>query len=90
MGLQRKHLEKAWAKELYDRGLCDQDIADMCAVSREAVRSWRRRNGLPGNTPPPKKEKCPPNANLIAAAAEAKKHRMTYGKYMLAKEKGEI
>ena len=31
MGLHRRHLEKAWAKELYDRGLCDQEIADLCA-----------------------------------------------------------
>ena len=33
--------------ELYNQGLCDQDIADGCGVSRTTIGAWRAKHQLP-------------------------------------------
>lgn len=51
--MNRRILNPVRAKELYDQGLSDREIADECAVGYSTVGSWRVRNGLKAN--PPKK-----------------------------------
>ena len=87
---RRKFLNKEYAREMYDQGYCDQHIADNCGVSRECIREWRRRNNLEGHKAPPKVKPKPKESTLIAMAAEAKAHKMTYGQYMAAKREGKI
>lgn len=43
---KRTYLDKELAKKLYDLGMTDGEIANETCVSRDAVRSWRKRNGL--------------------------------------------
>ena len=52
LGADRKvygKLDEARAKELYDRGLGDQRIANALNVAKSTVASWRKRNGLPNH-----------------------------------------
>lgn len=86
----RRYLDVKKAKELYDIGYCDPQIADMCDVSRDTVRDWRRRNGLEGHKVPyiEKTEEKP--SGLAAMAAEANAHGMTYGQYMVARREGKV
>lgn len=43
---KRTYLDKELAKKLYDRGMTDGEIANEMFVSRDTIRSWRKRNGL--------------------------------------------
>lgn len=43
---KRTYLDKELAKKLYDRGMTDGEIANEMRVSRDTIRSWRKRNGL--------------------------------------------
>ena len=82
---RRKRIDNEKAMELYNRGLCDPDVAEKLGVSRDAVREWRKRNGLEGHKAPPKpkKEKQKTySCNLVKMAVEARKHGMSYGQYM--------
>lgn len=45
--------ERARRRQLYDDGLSDYQIADLLGVTRGAVCSWRGRNDLSPNNPPP-------------------------------------
>jgi hypothetical protein len=73
---------------LYDKGYCDQQIADICDVSRDAVSVWRRKNGLVGYKAPHKEEKK--KSTLVEVAVAAKAHGMSYGEYMVAKREGKV
>lgn len=53
----RKTLDWDKAKELYDRGLSDREIAEKIGGSRKSVEKWRSRNGLPANKPAGKGKK---------------------------------
>ena len=86
---KRKCLDTERAKELYDKGYCDQQIADICGVSRDAVNVWRRKNKLVGHKAP-HKEKKKKESTLVEMAVEAKKHGMSYGEYMVAKREGKV
>lgn len=43
---KRTYLDKELAKKLYDHGMTDGEIANEMLVSRNTIRSWRKRNGL--------------------------------------------
>lgn len=85
---ERRYLDTDKARELYDIGYCDQQIADICNVSREAVSTWRRRNGLVGHSVLYKAVEEKRESTLIELAIEARKHGMTYGQYQVAKKEG--
>lgn len=87
--VKRRYLDTAKAIKLYDKGYCDQQIADVCDVAIDTVREWRRRTGLPGHKTPykPKKKKNQ-KPTLVETAVEARKHGMTYGQYQVAKKEG--
>ena len=80
---KRNRVDPVKARKMYDKGFCDPDIAEKLGVSRDAIREWRKRNGLEGHkaSPKPKKPKKY-SSNLVAMAVEAKKHGMSYGQYM--------
>lgn len=74
------------ARELYDEGKTDTEIAEACSVQRYSVRNWRRKFGLLSNRPAPVKEKKPkkekpakPRSKLSDDAAEARRCGMNYG-----------
>lgn len=46
---KRTYLNKELAKKLYDLGMTDGEIAKEMFVSRDTIRSWRKRNGLVSN-----------------------------------------
>ena len=46
---RRCFLDKELAKKYYDSGMTDSEIAIKTGASKEAIRSWRRRNGFVGN-----------------------------------------
>lgn len=87
---RRVSWDKEHAQKLYDKGCSDRQIADACGVAVDAVRWWRRSNGLVGNKwPYPKIEnEKAPALSLSKVAAEARAHGMTYGQYMAAKQGG--
>ena len=87
---KRRLLNKETARELYDKGYCDQQIADHCGVTYGCVREWRRKSGLEGHKAPYKMKKKKPNESLVETAAEAKAHGMTYGQYMAMKNGGMV
>lgn len=45
----RGHIDSDWARELYDAGMLDNEIAAEFGVTAVAVFRWRQRNGLPAN-----------------------------------------
>lgn len=90
MFFKRKYLNTTMAFELYAKGYCDQQIADELESSREAVRDWRRRRGLPGHKSLYKEEKKVRKFTLEDAVREAKKHGMSYGEYMVARREGKV
>lgn len=83
-------LDKEMAMDLYKKGYCDQQIADKCDVSIGTVREWRKRNNLPGHKAPYKEEKKKRKFTLEDAVREAKKHKMSYGTYMVARREGTL
>ena len=86
---EKRFLDRERAKELYDQGWCDQQIADECGVTRETVKAWRRKSGLIAHTTLARIErKRPPCPDLVVVAAEAKAHGMSYGQYVAAKYGG--
>ena len=46
---ERTYLDQKLAKKLYDRGMTDSEIANEMCVSKNAIKSWRKRNGLVSN-----------------------------------------
>lgn len=42
-------IDEAKARTLYDKGMSDQHIARVIGATPSSVRSWRRRNNIPGN-----------------------------------------
>ena len=46
---KRTYLDKELAKKLYDLGMTDGEIANKMCVSRDTIRSWRKRSGLVSN-----------------------------------------
>ena len=46
---KRTYLDKELAKKLYDLGMTDGEIANKMCVSRDAIRSWRKRSRLVSN-----------------------------------------
>ena len=85
-----KRLDVERARELYDKGYCDQQIADACGVSYEAVRVWRRKSGLEGHLVPYKKKTKSRAPVIIASNAEARAHKMSYGQYVAARREGKL
>ncbi len=78
-------LDTARAKELYDMGWCDPQIADECGVGRDTVRAWRKRNNLEGHKAPPKPKKQKKHvSNIAAIEAEAREHNTSYGQHYMA------
>lgn len=47
---KRKRLDQREARQLYDQGMSDYEIADRLGVSPSGVYHWRYRNRLPANT----------------------------------------
>ena len=84
----RRYLDTDKAKELYEKGWCDQQIAEECDVSQDTVGSWRRRNGLVAHKAPYKTRKKKHSSTLVELVAEARAHNMSYGQYMAAKKEG--
>ena len=80
---KRNRIDPVKAMKMYDKGFCDPAIAEKLGVSRDAIREWRKRNGLEGHkaSPKPKKPKKY-SSNLVKMAVEAKKNGMSYGQYM--------
>ena len=88
---ERRFLDKDMARELYDLGYCDQQIADACDVSLDSVRVWRKKYGLSGHKAPHKtKTKSRTPTTLVEMAAEAKSLGMSYGEYMVARREGKL
>lgn len=87
---KRRFLNPDKAKELYDAGYCDQQIADTCDVSRESVRVWRRKNNLKGHKAPHKEPAKHRASTLAEMAAEAQAHGMSYGQYMVERREGKL
>lgn len=87
---KRCRLNKERALELYNKGYCDQQIADECDASVGSVREWRRRIGLPGHRVLYKKKTKKRESTLVELAAEAKAHGMSYGEYMAARREGKV
>lgn len=87
---KRRYLDVVKARELYDKGYCDQQIADDCGVSRESVRMWRIKNGLEGHKSPPREKKKKKESTLVTMAMEASAHGMSYGEYMVARREGRV
>lgn len=87
---KQRFLDKERARELYDIGYCDQQIADLCDVSREAVRCWRKKQKLPSHKALYKEPEKKRESTLIEFAAEAKSHGMSYGQYMAARREGRV
>lgn len=87
---KRRLLDKEYARELYDIGYCDQQIADSCGVGRECVSAWRRNNGLEGHKVLYKEKEKKRASTLNEMAAEAKAHGMSYGQYMAARRDGRL
>jgi uncharacterized protein YjcR len=85
---KRRYLDTLKARDLYIKGYCDQQIADVCDVSRDVVREWRKRNGLPGHKTLYKEKKNKHASTLTELAAEARAHGMTYGQYQVARKEG--
>lgn len=83
-------LDKGVAIDLYEKGYCDQQIADKCDVSIGTVRDRRKRNNLPGHKAPYKEEAKIRKFTLEDAVREAKKHGMSYGEYMVARREGKV
>lgn len=76
--LSNVRLDKEMALDLYNRGLCDRDIAEECGVKSATVGEWRRKQGLPPNKPPK------PTGEMSSIArdnAEARRLGMNYGAY---------
>lgn len=46
---KRTYLDKELAKKLYDLGMTDGEIANKMLVSKDTIRSWRKRSGLVSN-----------------------------------------
>ena len=88
--VKRRCLDTDKARELYDKGYCDQQIADACFVSRDTVTEWRKRNGLVGHKTPYREKKKPHVSTLVKLAAEARAHGMSYGEYMVARKEGKL
>lgn len=47
---KRKWLDQRQARQLYDQGMNDHEIAEKLGVSPKGVYHWRYRNRLPANT----------------------------------------
>lgn len=74
-------MKKAWdetrARQLYEEGKSDLDIADMVGASVGAITAWRHRNRLKSKNPAPRKApertsakvKVPPIENPVQAPA---------------------
>lgn len=80
--------DKEKAKELYDMGYYDREIAEICGTTSAAVQSWRRRNGLTWNGTTIEVEEETPKPTLSEIAAEARAHGMTYGQYVVTLQGG--
>lgn len=89
--MEKSTWDKERAVELYNTGYCDQQIADILGTTYHTVRGWRRKVGLVGHRKTyvvaEKKTDVPSLAEL---AAEARKHGMTYGQYMVARREGKV
>ena len=46
---KRTYLDKELAKKLYNLGMTDGEIANEMLVSKDTIRSWRKRSGLVSN-----------------------------------------
>ena len=46
---KRTYLDKELAKKLYYLGMTDGEIANEMLVSKDTIRSWRKRSGLVSN-----------------------------------------
>lgn len=60
---KRYRLDQRQARQLYDQGMSDYEIARQIGASPSGVYAWRYRNGLPANTgtgyhPQKEKEGC--------------------------------
>lgn len=47
---KRKRLNQRLARQFYDQGMNDHEIAEKLGASPKGVYHWRYRNGLPANT----------------------------------------
>lgn len=50
--MKLSRFEERIRRHLYDRGHTDDNIAERMGLKVEAVKRWRRRNGLPENLTP--------------------------------------
>ena len=90
MFFKRNRLGPIMAEDLWEKGYCDQQIADECGVSKRSISGWRRRNHLSGHSTPYKKEEEKRKSTLTEMAVAAKAHGMSYGEYMVARKEGKL
>lgn len=50
MAILYKHMDSDAVMSLYQKGYTDAEIANICKISREPIRKWRVKNGLPTNS----------------------------------------
>lgn len=82
---KRNRIDPVKARKMYDKGFCDPDIADKLGVSRDAIREWRKRNGLEGHKASPKPKKPKKHvSNIAAIEAEARENGTSYGQHYMA------
>ena len=87
---RKARLDPDWAQELYDQGMCDQQIADELFVAKETVTAWRWKNRLPGHKAPLKTDEKKKKSNLVADVEAARARGMSYGQYMVARKEGKV
>ena len=89
-----KRIDLNMAALMYERGYCDQRIADELEIPLISASGWRRRRGLPANPTNGyvAKAKRPEKRGntLVEKAAAAKKLGMSYGEYDVALREGKV
>lgn len=73
-----KKLNTALAGKLYMDGKSDKEIAEACGMTRETIRNWRQRCGLPANYEPKDESHL---TQLEKDAIAARKAGLSYGQY---------
>ena len=90
----KKRIDVNLAALMYERGWCDQRIADELEIPLISASGWRRRRGLPANptngyVAKADREAKPVNT-LAKKAAAAKKLGMSYGEFDTALREGKV
>lgn len=94
MFFKAKRLDLSLAALMYEKGYCDQKIADELDVPVRNVTGWRQRRNLPANPVNGYRsvaERAAGRCNTLAKkAAAAKKLGMSYGEFDTALREGKV